>query len=124
MSGVIDETWERCTANEERGGCSCNLVWRTPSGPSLSIESYGDDENIPTPEAVKRIVAVAPEALRLLLAAEWGDTYFDSLNDEDLPRCPWCHRLRPADDPEDARVGEGHADDCPLAALLVKAGVR
>jgi len=39
-------------------------------------------------------------------AAEWGAT-----DDWDDPLCPVCHRT----------VGEGHADDCILAAAIAKA---
>lgn len=52
------------------------------------------------------IAACAPEALRLLMRAEWA-----SLGRYDTELCPWCR-------------GDGHEADCEFVALMKKAGLR
>ncbi len=59
-------------------------------------------------DARTRIMSCAPEALRLLAAREWGHPRTDDST------CPWCR----------GELNEGHAEDCPWLALMVKAGVR
>ncbi len=59
-------------------------------------------------DARTRVMSCAPEALRLLLGAEWSaDT-----------TCPWCGAWERNDE-----TGV-HRDGCPWLALMVKAGLR
>ncbi len=66
--------------------------------------TYGTDEDA----ALRRLSHCAPEALRLLLEAEWGGSEAESSRGY----CLHCeHAIR-------------HAPDCRWLALMVKAGLR
>ncbi len=65
------------------------------------------------------ITACAPEALRLLLEAEWR-TWTSDESGKERTECPWC-----GIEYGDFGTGaEGHRPDCRLLALMVKAGLR
>ena len=79
-----------------------------------------------------RIAACAPEALRLLLEAEWAGgepvaQYEHGVSDV----CPWCQQLAVVRNPKHVYRGDepwetegSHAPDCRWLALMVKAGLR
>jgi hypothetical protein len=92
------ETWEHVTVNwDYRGGASVEVAL-----------SNGDIVDLT--DARETIAACAPEALRMLLDAEYAD--FNQC--ETRSCCRWCMAL----------YGTTHADSCPWLALMKKAGVR
>ena len=86
-------------------------------------DEYMSDEDC----AAKDLSVLAPEALRLLLGAEWSGTLVDGYGSE-LGRCPWCRGLNPDGGTESTADAwstvVGHRGACALDALLKKAGVR
>ncbi len=74
-----------------------------------------------------RIAACAPEALRLLLEAEWSASGLNSYDEHSWKECPWCGgaEMPPASTLDGSRPYYiGHAPDCQWLALMEKAGLR
>lgn len=70
-----------------------------------------------------RLAAAAPEAIRLLLEAEWSGGHQAGIGDGTDPCCPWCDE----EPPRHIYIGKmtgGHAHDCRLVAVLRPSGVR
>ncbi len=63
-----------------------------------------------------KLMACAPEAIRLLLEAEWHDSYEERV-------CMFDGCYPPYDDPPQPGRG-GHKPDCRWLAVMRKAGVR
>ncbi len=79
------------------------------SGPGLPSSTEDD--------AVRaRVAACAPEALQLLLEAEWAT---ESAASEFWDHCPWCRAKR-----KDGHDDEDPGPRCPWLDLMRKAGLR
>lgn len=105
---AINETWEydggkyvSCIRNESHEYEYPLVRLETNSGDCISDE-----------HSYLKLAACAPEALRMLLDLEWSGCPEGS--------CPSCGQ-----DERGRLTGQaGHVQDCALAALLVKAGLR
>lgn len=103
---IIEEVWTASASWIDLPGNKSVSIADTPIGPGVMIN---EDE---TDRVRARIAACAPEALKLLLAVEWEG---DDGRDHDIC-CPVCRAWQ--------CTGAKHEENCALAALLKKAGLR
>lgn len=114
MSKVLEETWTAKggfveVPDEDRDGFFGSKDAWGGSCPCIDLTALEKDEER------ARISACAPEALRLLLEAEWKGEVMEK------EACPWCLAWR--DRIEEKSYG-GHSTDCRWLALMKKAGLR
>ncbi len=90
-------------------------------------ERLGEKKYIAHQEARARIAACAPEALRLLLEAEWSASGLNSYDEHSWSACPWCYgaEMPPASTLDGSHPPHiGHEPSCQWLALMQKAGLR
>ena len=111
MSKVLEETWyvHEDTAGEPD-------VYRSPD-PDTMARVLASDGIGPEDRARARLAAAAPDAIRLLMEAEWAGAGTGG----DPSQCPWCGR-EPWTTTERLNP-ERHEKTCRLVAVLRKAGV-
>lgn len=114
-----EETWEYRAPKADIG-------YVTPFQTVCGFLSVDEDAELNPPEDARaraKIASAAPEMARLLLALEWSgsECYYDGCD----AVCPCCRKEGPRKSRFSAKIlGGEHAEDCALAAVLRKAGVR
>ncbi len=106
---VLAETWSATHRVVVDDGPRC--VARMASGIDLMVATKEEDE---ASIVAIRLAACAPEALRLLLEAEWAGGEIARLSDY-VSVCPWCRG---------EEFSGGHDAGCVWLALMAKAGLR
>lgn len=102
---------------EFHSGCWPEVVFY--KGGNKKVCDVWADEDSSTCD-VADLISAAPDMARMLLDIQWTPTGYDH-----EPCCPICSLSKPKPGlaRDDAHFPHGHAKDCALLAVLLKAGV-